>query len=238
MAFPNLDNNRSTQGLTATTAPVIDLPTSGIASGSLLLVLFYSAAAGAVGWPTGWTELVDASPHAADDQIAIAWKVADGSENGTSITLSSGNGRFIGVAFAISGAADPSIQPPEISTAATGSATDPDAPNFTPTGGAKDYLWIAAFGMEGEGVFSSHPTNYSFSAGTNSGTAGGAASNCVGALAGRKLNAASENPGPWSYSSGEDDWVAYTIAIHPVEVRVRQPQPTRLNQAVNRSLTY
>lgn len=218
MAFPALQGSiTGTNGTTATTTPVVNLPT-GIKAGELIVVLFRSAVAGAIGWPNAtWLEQFDASSDAADDNMALAVRKADGTE-GSTITLSSGNGKFAALAFRVSGAQEPENRTPEFSTVATGTNTTPDPTTCTPTGGAKDYMWVWVGGWSGEQTSppASNPTNYPTTAGADSGTAGTVDTNCRVAVAIRSnLNAASEDPGSWTISVAPTGWTAYCMAIHP-----------------------
>jgi hypothetical protein len=221
MAFPtNGASPAATFGTTASATPVINLPSTGIAAGDVLFVFVRVAVAGAIGWPGAagvWNELFDASADGADDQFAGAWKLADGSENGTTITLSSGNGRFAALAYSIRGAIDPRVQPPELSTVATGTSANPDATTCTPTGGAKDYYWLTFTGREGEATITSRPTNFGGTpAHADSGTSGAVTANVTvsGGTRSPDLNAASVDAGQWVFTAS-DDWTAYTIAFHP-----------------------
>ncbi len=214
MASPSVVNSATTDGTSADSTPTINLPGS-IVSGNTLVALFRSAAGGAIGFPAGWTELVDASADGADDQMAVAWRKADGTE-GSTIDLTSGNGKFAAIVWQISGATDPTITAPEISTVATGTDDAPDPSTVTPTGGSKDYLFLWLGGWEGKQTSppSGNPTNYSGPLGASSGGPGSAASNCRVAGAHRELTAASEDPGSWTISAS-DDWSAYALAVHP-----------------------
>jgi len=400
MAFP-VATTATTNGTTATSSPVVNLPAS-IAAGDLLLCVFRlavaSALTGQIHWPADWTELFDDSSDGADDQMAMAWKKADGTE-GTTMTLFCTSGKFAALAWRITGAetgaaqqlasdnfnranenpiagnwtsgtstftdlqivsnavrgvtasgdgsafynaitwpndqysevkiaslaaapdggpavrlsaadktgyvfsvdtngteyhlvkfvagvwtdlsaaqsrtfivgdivrieargssisefhnnvqifslADASIaagnaglfifdnsasfifddwaggalvgNPPQLSTVATGSSTTPDPTTCTPTGGAKEYLWLWVGGWEGEQTSppASNPTNYSSPIGANSSTVGVVTTNVRVAAAQRNLIAASEDPGSWTISV-TDDWTAYTVAIHPMVV--------------------
>jgi len=219
MAFPSNRSIATTNGTSASTTPVVTLPAT-INAGDTIFVVFRSAVAGAVGWPDAtWTELFDASPDGADDQMAAAWKKATGTEGGTTITLSSGNGKFCAYAAAILDAADPTVLPPELSTAATGTTPNqPDATTCTPTGGSKDYLWTTFFGMEGEQTgITTYPTNYTLNQSglANSGTGGLTSTNVTMAAASRQATAASEDAGVWAVAGTLINWTAYTIAFHP-----------------------
>lgn len=233
MTFPTLIA-ANTNGTTATTTPVVNLPAS-IVAGQTVWVVIRVAAAGAIGWPDGtWNEMFDASADGADDQMAAAWRLADGTE-GSTITLSSGSGKFAAIACKFSGASDPTVQPPELSTVATGTSTTPDPTTCTPTGGAKDYLWIWLGGWQGEqnSPPAGQPTNYTNpgNGGAESGIAGAVATNCRVAIAERNLNAASEDPGSWTISAS-DDWTAYCMAVHPAGAAppARVPYVNRMPQ--------
>lgn len=220
MAFPSIRSSANTNGTTATASPVVNLPAT-IAAGDTLVVYFKNATAGAIGWPSAeWVELVDASPDASVGQIGIAYRKALGGEGGTTITLSSGNGKFCAIARAVRDAADPTIRPPELSTVAVGTTGEPNATTCTPTGGAKDYLWDTFFLMEGEQTgITAYPASHTLDQTglANSGTAGAVTTNCTAAAAARQLNASSLDAGVWDVTGTLDDSSAWTIAFHPAE---------------------
>lgn len=220
MASASVRSSATTGGTTASTTPSVNLPGT-IKAGDTIVVFFRSAAAGAIGWPDAtWTEVVDASPDGADDQIGIAWRKADGTE-GSTITLSSGNGRFVAVARAYKDAADPTVRAPELSSVSTATTGQPNANSISPTGGSKDYLFDTVALHEGEqtGV-TSYPTNYgSDQTGlVNSGTAGPATTNVTMAAATRQATASSEDAGAWTFAGTLSNSSAYTLAVHPAEV--------------------
>jgi len=236
MAFPVDAARATTNGTGAGTSVTVNLP-AGIVAGNVLVALHRCAVAGAIGWPTGWTELKDASVDAADDQQALAYRKADGNE-GTTMTVTQGNGKFASIVWRITGAEDPAVQAPEVSADATGTSATPDPASLTPTGGAKDYLWLWLGGWEGEQTSppAGNPTNYSNPDGANSGTGGAIATNCRVAGASRQLNAASEDPPSWTISVS-DDWTAWTLALHPAPPGLPPGfvEPVRALQAVQRA---
>jgi hypothetical protein len=219
MAFPTVRSSTNTDDSSGTgTNVTINLPAT-IRQNDVIFVLYRCAVAGAIGWPdASWNELFDASSDPADDQMAAAWKRATGTEGGTTIVLTKGSGGKGGAnAWAIAGSADPVIRPPELSTVATGTSANPNATTCTPTGGAKDYLWLTFQGREGEATSPpTFPTNYTVSqVNATSGTAGAVTTNVrVNGGVRTNLNAASEDAGQWTFSDSED-WTAYTIAFHP-----------------------
>jgi len=219
MAFPSIRSATITSDSSTTTSHTVNLPAT-IRAGDTIWVFVSSTVAGAIGWPDAtWNEMFDSSPHAADDQVAAAWRKADGTE-GATIVVTAGSGKMASLAIAVQDAADPTIRPPELSTVATGSATEPNATTCTPTGGAKDYLWYTFFAMEGEQTgITAYPTSYTLNQSglANTGTGGAVTTNCTAAGAGRQLNAASEDAGVWDVTGTLDDWAAWTIAFHPAD---------------------
>lgn len=216
MAFPVVETTATTNGTSTSSSPIVNLP-SGIVSGNLLFILFRTSIGTAgIGWPSGYTELVESSADASDDAQAVAYRKADGTE-GATITLSTSSARFAAIAYRISGAADPATQPPQVSVETSATNTTPDPSVLSPTGGAKDYLWFWLGGWEGEQTSppAGSPTNYSNPLGADSGTIGSLASNCRVASAQRNLNASSENPGIWTISAS-GSWIAWIAAVHPV----------------------
>lgn len=218
MPFPLVIASNTTNGTGAGTSVTVNLPAA--TGGRMLMVsLHRCAVAGAIGWPIGWVELVDASSDASDDQMAIAYKWTTGAE-GATMTVTQGNGKFANLTWLIANAQDPTIQAPELSTVATGTSTSPNPTTVTPTGGTKDYLFLWLGGWEGEQTSppASQPANYSGPIGANSGVAGVVATNCRVASAWRANQASSEDPGAWTISVS-DDWTAYAMAIHPAFAR-------------------
>jgi hypothetical protein len=211
MAFPVDAARIGTGGSTAATNKVCNLPT-GISSGDLLLLILRSAGADTHSTPTGWTALaLNNGADAADDITSVFYRVASGTEGSTVTVNGTASLKFAAICWRITGG-----DTPQISTAATGTSTTPDPPSFTPSGGAKDYLWIWLGAWEGEQTSppSGSPTNYNNPVGANSGTAGAITTNCQVAGASRQLNAASEDPPSWTISAS-DDWTAWTVAIPP-----------------------
>ena len=222
MAFPVVEATATTGRVAETTSPV-SYPAT-VSPGALIVAIARVAVAGAIGWPTDWTELVEDSSDASDDVTAIAWHAAVGTEDGTTFNVTHGNGKSAYIVYSITGALDPAAQPPQISAVAVGTSASPDPAALTPTGGAKDYLWLWLGGWEGEQTSppAGTPTNYTDALGASTGTAGVVATNCRVASARRELNAASEDPPLWTISVS-DDWTAWTMAIHPSPTEVLVP---------------
>lgn len=217
MAFPSdaartSGNDRSSTG----TSHVVNLP-AGIAAGDTLVVFFSHFAAATVSWPAGWTELFDIDNVAGNQAgLAAAWRKADGTEGSTITVTTSAGSKTAHTSYLVTGAADPTVSPPQSATA-TGSDASANPPNLAPSGGAKDYLWLVGAGQSNEAAFTAYPTNYVNGITDETGTTGATATNGDIASASRQLNAASEDPGVFTYGVASE-WVAATIAITPSAV--------------------
>lgn len=220
MAFPAIVNTATTEITANGTDPVINLPT-GILRGHLLVALVRRTAAGSSSWPAGWVALLSSTTDASNDDTQIFYKIADGDEGSTFTITNATSGRTAAIVYLVSGH-DSKHHPPEIATEVTGTSTTPDPGSLSPTGGARDYLWLWLGGWEGEQTSppAGAPTNYSSTLGASTGTAGGVTGNCRVASASRTVNAASEDPASWTISAS-DDWTATVMAIYPAFVGIQ-----------------
>jgi YVTN family beta-propeller protein len=213
----NVAATRPTDGFTASVSKDCQLPT-GIVSGDLLLLALRSTGADTHSTPTGWTQLVlNNQSDASDDRTSLWYRKADGSEVSPLTVSGTASLKFACLSWRITGAADPAIQPPQVSSVATGTSTSPNPGPLAPTGGTKMYLWIWLGGWEGEQTSppaDPTPTNYGNKIGANSSNFGNTNTNCRLASVTRNSIASSEDPGSWTISAS-DDWTAYTIAVHP-----------------------
>ena len=220
MAFPVVESTATSATSTAGTNHVVTLP-SGIQAGDLIVIcMSIGNVAATLNAHADYSELLDENA-AVGLKILYRW-AAGGESNPTFV--SSASTRDATVAFRISGAANPATQAPQIGTTATGTSVNPDPPTTTPTGGAKDYLWIAVCGSAGEqaddGTYAT-----AFPSGYNSNqlekTCGVAGTNLGGLIAAatKQANAASDNPGTFTVSENAA-WRAQTIAVHP-DPRIR-----------------
>lgn len=203
MAFPTVATTNTSSETSQTTSHDVSLPAS-ITAGDLLMIFFNTQENPTITTPTGWTLLKTLDASGGTARLATFYKTATGSEGATVVITTSTSWRSTHATMRISGWSGT----PGVSSGATGDSGQADPDNLTPSGGAKDYLWIAFAGSNNAsgGEFTSAPTNYSnFLAQATSGTAVGVAS--------RQLNASSENPGTFGGTLGR--WGAATIAISP-----------------------
>ena len=217
MASP-VDSAR--QGTNITTAGTThNINVGSPAAGTLLIVfLRFAAAPGAYTFSGYFAVVADDSSDASDDTTGIAYKWADGTEGATDTLTTTNSIKMCAICWEITGAENPLTQAPEGSAVAVGTTTANTAnPNIvTPTGGSKDYLFLAMAAQDGEvGSYTAAPTGYSNLITANSGTGGAAATNCYMGGASRQLTAASENPGNFTHGAATNGWTAYTVAIHP-----------------------
>lgn len=211
MAFPQVAATNNGVNSSNDTNHTVNLP-AGILAGNLLIVIFcHDDDAENVTFPEGWTKFFDTDQAAMG--LTIAWRKADG-EEGASITVTTASSeKSAHISYRITDAIDPTSQPPEASTGVTGENENPDPDSLTPTGGAKDYLWLTPLGWDTGMAVEAYPANY----GNGERYSSGGAGNCSVAVARRELNAISENPGTFTIDESEE-WVACTVAVHPVGV--------------------
>jgi len=214
MTFPAVAATATTAISTATTSHTINLPT-GIVSGNLLLGFFSNASFEQFAtWPSDplFTEIRELTRIG--NTLSVAYRTADGSEGSTITVTTPGTVKSAATFYRITGWLD--TQAPEVSTGVTGTSANPDPDSLTPTGGAEDYLWIAALGFNHSGGSTSvttWPTNYTVSQMSPS-SGGGDSTHCSAATAGRELNGASEDPGTFTLPFSESFCVC-TVVVYP-----------------------
>ncbi len=216
MASPVVAATNESSTTTAGTNHTVTLPT-GINARDLLVVCMNKGSTSAsINALAGWTEILD---EAVANGLFIAYRWATGGDSNPTF-VSSASTRDATISFRITGAIDPAVQAPEDAAAtATGTSTTPNPPSISPTGGSKDYLFIAMFGMAGEFAdddawVTASPSGYtptdplSKACGTVGTNLGG-----IVAAASRQATTDTEDPGTFTATSAA--WRAQTIAIHP-----------------------
>lgn len=220
MAFPVIEEVTTTSVTTASTTHNISMPATVNASDLLVAIVWVvddpgdGDQANSITTPSGWTAL-NAGTGNFSDRLGVFYKVASGSEDGTTVDFVSSSScwgyghvyRF--TAGTYTGTPENAIESNFINS--------PNPPNLDPSGwGTEDTLWIAAAGQWGSSGGASAPTNYTDFTNTTDSTR---------ALksARRELNAGSENPGTFGASSSH---VSTTIAV-----RGKTPVPVTLTGA-------
>lgn len=212
MAVPTVTATAvTTAGSTSSATPSVLLPAT-VNVGDILVALLRKDNEAVMTWPADWTKIVGDASDAADDQTSLAWKIADGTEDGTSITVTTAvAGKYAALSYAIGGANSIAV-----SSLAIGSSTTPDPPSMPAPAGTQDYLYLWMGGWQGEQTSppTGNPTNYTNPIGSSSGTAAGTSTNCRVASARRAIaaNSAAEDAPAWTISVS-DAWTAFLVAL-------------------------
>lgn len=199
---------------TAGTSHVVNLP-SGAAGNLFIAIMDKGSTAATVNSLTGWNELLDENSA---NGLYIAWKAVDGTEGATTTFTLSASTRGAWIVYEINGAYDPTIQPPEVGTTASGSSTSPDPPSVSVTGGSKDILTIACFGRGGEEAdddtwVTAAPSGFGGLLQKACGTVG---TNLGGMVATAHLAETTATANPAAFTCATGAWRAQTIVVHPV----------------------
>ena len=215
MTFPVVETTATSSEASNTSSHTVSLPAS-IQAGDLLVAFFAVDGNPTVTWPnegTDWIQFHDTSSNPSGRvRFSTAWRAADGLEGG-SITVSTSNTQQSAHGVVrISGAEDPATQAPEIDVIARGTSTTPNPLTVTPTGGAKDYLFLAAFASDRNRTVDGFPSNMATGPEL---LVNGSSNNAVSfGFDADAENATSFNPDTFLISAS-DEWIATTVAVHP-----------------------
>lgn len=208
-ATPVVAATNNSANTTAVTTHTVSLPAS-IAAGDLLILFLAINQRAVSSAPSGYTQLVNTA-YAGTDTAggACYYKVADGSEGSTITFGTAVTSRSAHLSLRITGAGTP-----EAAEGTADASTTVDPPNLTPSGGSKNYLWLAAAALCRYQTISSYPSGYTGGETRNTGTANnnGHASIQIARLA---AAAASENPGVFTFGSSSLSAVSMTISVPP-----------------------
>jgi len=216
VAFPLVQTTAETAVSSAGTNHAVTLPSGIVAADMTLLVGAIGSVAASLNALTDWNEILD------ENQI-IGLKILNYIGAGVPTTptfVSSAATRSAWIGLRISGA-DKTITP-QIGTTGISTSSSPDPPSSAvPSGGPKDFLFVACASMAGEEAdddtwVNNPPTNYLPSPPLQK-ACGTAGTNLAGLImvAYRQLNTAStENPGPF-LTDLSANWRSQTIIVHP-----------------------
>lgn len=209
-AFPEVLSRDTSVETGEETSHSVDMPAT-VDAGDLLVIIFGTEDGSSIAFGT-FTEIFD-EDSAGAAKLGIAYKQADGTEDGGTETVTTGaTTQSAHIVYRITGHVNPATQAPEVSLDANGSSSAPDPNSLTPTGGSKKYLWLAAMACDLDttaGSISGFPTNYTNGTEINSGSDG-----AMTGGAERQLKTVSEDPGAFTIHETRF-WIAATIAIHP-----------------------
>lgn len=201
-SYPQIESASS--GATASgTNHVITYP-SGVANGSLVIGIFTvtNTDMDTVTWPVTFTAL-EGDNNQYTIYTTIGYRRCDGSEgaNFTITTNAAGTGSY--VFYRISGHHGTSN--PESANVVTLEDAAPNPASITASWGSAKNLFIAFAGTYTDATFSGYPASYDK---TPTGSGG------YTAVAGREVEAATEDPGTFTLST-DAVWGAYTVVIRP-----------------------
>lgn len=215
MASPTVQGGTNTARTSAETTSPVNYPAATL-NKELLILHGRVCGVGAITVP-GFTQLAQDSSDASDDVEYVGWKMADGTEGGTTVSVTHGNFRSSWVMSRIQGADLPTVNPPVISSPAIGATATPDPPLLTPVYGSQTYLWLWLGGWEGEQTNppTTPPTGYTIVNNAATGTTGNTDTNNRVADYRFASTATSENPPSLTISVAAVGWTAWTVAVPP-----------------------
>lgn len=212
MAFPQTAAPTESSFGSAASSFAVSMPATVNSGDGLLMIFGHDDSGLSAATPSGWGKLRERETLLGFGGIGYLFvKVADGTEGGTTVTVSVTGGtataaaqvyRFTdwaGVATGFEAADDDD------------SGTTLDPPSLEPTWPQGDTLWIAAFACgDDDATVSAYPSSYT--GGTDTVSGGGANNGHTIGSAVRELNASSEDPGTFTLSASQFGAV-FTIAI-------------------------
>lgn len=208
--FPTYLSNTATDlGAADATLHLINMPAT-VNVGDLLIALIAVDGNPTITTPSGWTLLNSTPATVAVVKAAVYYKVADGSEGGTTADFTTGaSERMMGQVVRIAAGTYSGV--PEAAGAGTSSSVNPDPPNLTPSWGALNTLWIAMSAIDNTRTVSVYPlpNNQVRTANAGAGTAYATLASCS-----NSLNASSLNPGAFTINVASDS-ASVTIGIRP-----------------------
>ena len=212
MAYPTVQSVTTTTFASDTTAHAVDMP-STVNAGELLLCFFTNDVGATITTPSGWTQLWSSST-AIEVRGSAYYKVADGSEGGTTVDfVTSATETAAAEVWRISGWWGTYVTGVNIGTVVI---VDPVASSFNPPAvtaswGTEDALWITTLQQSTSSTVTAYPTNYTDGTDTSSGSG---ATFAQVRTARRNNRVTTEDPG--SYTTNITAYgIVNTVAIRP-----------------------
>lgn len=202
--------SRTTGTFTSRTSHGVPIPSSAVA-GQLLLVTFRSQSNVTMS-VTGWTQLVNT--RVASVGLSIWYKTAAGGAETCTVTTS-GNSVSTYIVHIIADGGTP-----QASSTATATSTNPNPPSLTPSGGAKDYMWIAVAAESAAATHTEPSTPGTFVRLTPTTSTNLATAEYYAPLT------ATVNPGVFTRTSST--WLTATVAVPPSALPSEPTNTTRL----------
>lgn len=221
MAFPVIASTTTAQrddggGPISVTAP------SGVQAGDLLIcVARCGQAFQTLSMVAGWNFLVNNAAAVGEDRTCIWYKFAAGGDDWTVNNNTAGNTAVVG--FRITGA-HPTNAPQITAQSSAQSQSFDGGVSFSPSGGAKDYLWLYVLTAQGAKTLDlgdppSTSDGDTFGAKTLAWNNGIDASDRAEVMVWPlSKNDDNINVGSQNWQQGQNRWDAWTMAIEPAEV--------------------
>jgi len=231
MTAPVVDATNTSAETAQVLSHTVALPAGINNAGRLIKVLISYAIAGGLGggpggfmvwtWPGGWEPVdQDEQQQGGDNGFVCACYLTTGSEGFTgdgsdTIEVTSDLvSRSAHNTYSFTGAENPSTQLPEVTTSIAANSA-PDPPANTPTGGPKDFTYIAVGASSLDDTFSAYSSGYSGGIFVNTGGANANHARC-GSCYLQTTSSTTEDPGGFTDpDSATAEVVSATIAIHP-----------------------
>ena len=181
----------------------VSMPAS-VSVNDLLICAFTHRGSGTATTPSGWT-LLTYTNNGGGCKLGSYYKVADGSEGGTTVNFATTtNGQAEAIVYHVP--AGTYTGTPEVSGTFASSA-NPNPPLLTPSWGMDDVLWIAVFGCFDQITVSVYPLPDNNEAYSSSAVSSVSIGSCT-----TVLSASSEDPGTFTISASKS-WLAHTIGL-------------------------
>lgn len=218
MAFPQVLGRQSSSR--ATDATTHDVVLTAFSAGDLVVIVYSTDGSGASNWTTTSTNDGAGGPFTWQKPMAdennsggcnggVRWRIMSGSETSPQEFTTSASETFTSRAYVIDDGTYNATTPVEVASSEQ-NTQDPDPPSLTPSWGALDTLWIAAYASDLHAT-STGPASYSNF--VNVVSLGSGSISCSIGVADRELNATSENPG--IFTKAAENHINMTIAIQP-----------------------
>jgi hypothetical protein len=181
-----------------------------ITAGSTLVAILTTCATRTITAPAGWSLVGSSYLHESGTvgSTYVYTKTADGTEGGTTISWTANSSVKSAFALYELGLT--------VGTVELLGAQTYDPPSLTPSGGSREYIWIAhaSHYATGFATFSAAPSGYGslISARTNAASSGSTGDRTTGS-AHRVLTASAEDPGMFSYSGTPDPVLRASLTI-------------------------
>lgn len=187
----------------------IPMPASVSAGDTLIVLLTVRASSGSVTitTPSGWSSIVSGPAGASSNVISAYYKIAAGTEGGTTVNFSSSvAGHHAAQTWRITGA----INTPVAQEATASAATIVPLPSNN-SGKSGSIIWIGGFGSNGTAAPLAWPTTYT----DNQNTTASGGTNVCRMNASSKINTTGNESSPGGFTMGSStNYRSFTIAVN------------------------